>query len=147
MNLNDCPLCLTDGGHCLYRSDHLRIIAPQELEFPGLIRVVWHQHLAEMTDLIPTQRSHLMMTVCIVEDIIRKVMQPDKINLAAFGNVVPHLHWHIIPRWHNDPYFPNPIWGAKQRDVIEVQQEWRKNQEKQLMSAIEEYFVSHPQVS
>ena len=97
-----------------------------------------------MTDLLPVQRSQIMMTVCIVEDIVRKVMQPDKINLAALGNFVPHLHWHIIPRWQNDPYFPHPIWGVKQREVTSVQQEWRKDQEKQLMAIIEQHFLANP---
>jgi diadenosine tetraphosphate (Ap4A) HIT family hydrolase len=44
-------------------------------------------------------------------------MAPDKINLASLGNVVPHLHWHVIPRFSDDPHFPNPVWGAKQRNT------------------------------
>ncbi|HXD50505.1 MAG TPA: HIT domain-containing protein, partial [Burkholderiales bacterium] len=38
-----------------------------------------------------------------------------KINLAAFGNMTPHLHWHVIPRNADDAHFPNPIWGERQR--------------------------------
>jgi diadenosine tetraphosphate (Ap4A) HIT family hydrolase len=41
-------------------------------------------------------------------------MAPDKINLASLGNVVPHLHWHVIPRFADDPHFPNPVWGVRQ---------------------------------
>jgi diadenosine tetraphosphate (Ap4A) HIT family hydrolase len=44
------------------------------------------------------------------------VLQPDKINLASLGNVVPHLHWHVIPRFADDPHFPNPVWGQRLRD-------------------------------
>jgi diadenosine tetraphosphate (Ap4A) HIT family hydrolase len=43
-------------------------------------------------------------------------MQPDKINLASLGNVVPHLHWHVIPRFADDAHFPSPIWASPQRD-------------------------------
>ena len=42
-------------------------------------------------------------------------MQPHKINLASLGNVVPHLHWHVIPRYSDDLHFPNPIWGQVER--------------------------------
>lgn len=141
MNQKDCPFCLTDGGHCLYRGEHLRIIAPKEEEFPGLIRVIWHQHIAEMTDLKPHERSHIMMTVCQVEDLVRQIMQPDKMNLAALGNQVPHLHWHIIPRWTNDRYFPLPIWGQKQRESVVLDHTLRQEKEKILCHAIEQRFV------
>ncbi|MNR61844.1 hypothetical protein D3C85_1837040 [compost metagenome] len=46
---------------------------------------------------------------------MREVMTPDKVNLAAFGNMVPHLHWHIIPRYRWDTHFPEAIWAAPQR--------------------------------
>lgn len=44
-------------------------------------------------------------------------MHPDKINLAEFGNMVPHLHWHIIPRYTDDSHFPESIWGLQQRKL------------------------------
>ncbi|MNY70008.1 hypothetical protein D3C86_2080460 [compost metagenome] len=50
-----------------------------------------------------------------MERTVREVMTPDKVNLAAFGNMVPHLHWHIIPRYRWDTHFPEAIWAAPQR--------------------------------
>jgi diadenosine tetraphosphate (Ap4A) HIT family hydrolase len=44
-----------------------------------------------------------------------EVMYPDKVNLAALGNMVPHLHWHIIPRFKEDVFFPGSVWSEKQR--------------------------------
>jgi diadenosine tetraphosphate (Ap4A) HIT family hydrolase len=43
-------------------------------------------------------------------------MQPDKVNLATLGNVVPHLHWHVIPRYKEDSCFPASVWSEKQRE-------------------------------
>ena len=43
------------------------------------------------------------------------MMRPDKVNLASLGNMVPHLHWHVIPRWKNDPWFPDSVWSAARR--------------------------------
>lgn len=57
----------------------------------------------------------LMDVLWQVELVVREVMQPDKINLASFGNVVPHLHWHVIPRYTDDVHFPQPVWGQAQR--------------------------------
>jgi diadenosine tetraphosphate (Ap4A) HIT family hydrolase len=50
-----------------------------------------------------------------VEVALRECFRPEKINLASFGNVVPHLHWHLIPRYLDDRHFPQPVWGQAQR--------------------------------
>jgi diadenosine tetraphosphate (Ap4A) HIT family hydrolase len=47
------------------------------------------------------------------------VMQPHKVNIASLGNVVPHLHWHVIPRYADDMHFPAPIWGQAKRTPSE----------------------------
>lgn len=62
-------------------------------------------------------RQRLFDAVLRAEAALREVMAPDKINLAALGNVVPHLHWHVIPRFADDPHFPNAVWGARLRDA------------------------------
>ena len=56
-----------------------------------------------------------MSAVYATESILRDLLRPDKINLASLGNVVPHLHWHVIPRWKNDSHFPDPIWANIKR--------------------------------
>ncbi len=115
MNEN-CPLCRTDGGELVWSNQHLRVILANEPEYPGFCRVIWSEHLAEMTDLAIEERSLMMRTVMKVEQAIIEVMHPDKVNLAALGNMVPHLHWHIIPRYQKDIAFPGSVWSAPQRD-------------------------------
>jgi diadenosine tetraphosphate (Ap4A) HIT family hydrolase len=56
-----------------------------------------------------------MLVVFTVEAALRELLRPEKINLASLGNVTPHLHWHVIARFRDDPHFPNPIWGARIR--------------------------------
>ena len=56
---------------------------------------------------LPTNRE--------IEVALRECYRPEKINLASFGNVVPHLHWHLIPRYLDDRHFPQPVWGQAQR--------------------------------
>ncbi|MEG0822513.1 MAG: HIT family protein [Burkholderiaceae bacterium] len=112
----DCELCRGDGGDVLYREADLRVVLIAEADYPGFARVIWNSHLAEMSDLAPAQRARVMAVVNAVELAQREVLAPVKINLAAFGNMVPHLHWHVIPRFADDAHFPQPVWGARQRD-------------------------------
>lgn len=111
MSNTPCELCQTLGGVLLWEDDFLRIIRVESQEYVGFCRVILKRHVAEMTDLIPSERSRLMNVVYAIETVLRQVYQPTKINLATLGNMVPHLHWHIIPRFQDDPHFPNPIWG------------------------------------
>ena len=115
MNAN-CPLCTADGGELIWKNDELRVILANEPDYPGFCRVIWNDHVSEMTNLAIPNRSSLMQVVMKVEQAIIDVMQPDKVNLAALGNMVPHLHWHVIPRYQQDKTFPGSVWSASVRD-------------------------------
>jgi diadenosine tetraphosphate (Ap4A) HIT family hydrolase len=112
----DCPLCREDGGALVLRTELLRVVLVDDAEYPGFARVVVNAHVREMTDLEPPALARVMAAVYAVEDAQRAVLAPDKVNLASLGNVVPHLHWHVIPRFVDDAHFPQPIWGARQRE-------------------------------
>ena len=112
-----CELCTASGGAVLWRDDSLRVVLVDDPDHPGFCRVIWNAHVKEMTDLGADDRNHLMAVAFEVEALLREVLQPDKINVASLGNMTPHLHWHVIPRWRDDPHFPNPIWGTRQRDA------------------------------
>ncbi|WP_374326227.1 HIT family protein [Azonexus sp.] len=111
-----CVLCSEPGGRLLWQSAHCRVVRVDEPALPGFCRVIWNHHVAEMTDLDVASRQLLMRVVFAVEAAVRQCFSPDKVNLASFGNVVPHLHWHVIPRWRDDRHFPEPIWGRQQRE-------------------------------
>lgn len=89
----NCPICTADNEEILWRNDKLRVIAVHnEANAPAFCRVIWQNHVAEMTDLDAAERAELMETVYRVESAMRQVFKPAKINLASLGNVVPHLH-------------------------------------------------------
>jgi diadenosine tetraphosphate (Ap4A) HIT family hydrolase len=110
-----CPLCTLPAGELLHEDTLLWVLLVEEAGYPGFCRVIWKQHVREMSDLAPADRAHLLDWVIQTEIAVRTVMQPDKINLASLGNVVPHLHWHVIPRFADDAHFPSPIWASPQR--------------------------------
>lgn len=115
-----CELCTQDGGILVVRTDKLRVIRALDDDHPAFYRVIWNDHVAEWTDLIPENRSHIMQTVAKVETVLREALSPTKINLASLGNVVPHLHWHVIARFDWDARWPAPVWAPKQCEVSDA---------------------------
>lgn len=111
-----CDLCDGVGGEVLWQDDLCRVVLVGDADYPGFCRVILQRHVAEMTDLAAGERDRLMRVVFATEAAVRQLLKPDKVNLASLGNVVPHLHWHVIPRFRNDRHFPNPIWGEPRRE-------------------------------
>lgn len=99
----------------LWQDNFCRVILVDEPDYPGFCRVILNRHVREMSDLPETDQHRLMRVVFAVEAVLRRLMQPEKVNLASLGNVVPHVHWHVIPRFTDDAHFPQAIWGALMR--------------------------------
>lgn len=112
-----CDFCDGPGGEVLWQDTRLRIIAVDEPGYPGFCRVVWQAHVKEMTDLDAAARAYFLQAVFAVEQALRDLLHPDKVNLACLGNLTPHLHWHVIPRYADDPHFPQPVWAPRLRDT------------------------------
>jgi diadenosine tetraphosphate (Ap4A) HIT family hydrolase len=110
-----CPLCHPYRETVLWQDRSARVVLVGDPVYPGFCRVIWQAHVAEMTDLAPAQRRHLMELVFGVETALRQVLKTTKINLASLGNQVPHVHWHVIPRFADDASFPDAIWAAPRR--------------------------------
>ena len=114
-----CPLCRAKNETVLWQNSRLRVIAVNDTPAaPAFCRVIWRKHVAEMTDLPEAERQEMMAAVWRTEAAMRRVLRPAKINLASFGNQVPHLHWHVIARFENDAFFPDSIWAAPRREAV-----------------------------
>lgn len=115
-----CALCKTDGGRLIWRGAEFRLIRADDALLPAFYRVVWNAHVAEFSDLSALQRLTCLDAVALAEQSLRETLVPDKVNLASLGNVVPHLHWHVIARWRWDAYWPQSAWSAAQRPASEA---------------------------
>ena len=140
--MTDCILC-KDGlkpeeGELIWRGDDCRVIMVSDPDLPGFCRVIWNRHVPEMSDLTYGEREHIMSLVFAVEEVIREVMEPDKVNLATLGNMVPHIHWHVIPRYQDDAYFPGSPWSVRAQETPKALLEKRKSLAKRLTKAIKE---------
>lgn len=116
--MDSCEFCTGAGGTVLWESATWRVVLVEDSDYPGFCRVVWTAHVREMTDLAPGERIALMNVVFAVEEVVRSLFAPDKMNLASLGNMTPHVHWHVIPRWQDDRHFPGPIWASPQREPL-----------------------------
>lgn len=116
MSAAGCEFCSSPGGAVLWQNDLCRVVRVDEPDYPGFVRVILQRHAREMTDLSADDRARLMAIVFEVEAVVRDVMRPDKMNLASLGNMTPHVHWHVVPRFHDDRHYPSPIWAPPRRD-------------------------------
>jgi len=112
-----CELCRDAGGALVFQSAHWRVIRVDDAAHPAFYRVVWRAHVAEWTDLSLADQAAMMGVVGAVERVLRETLAPTKINLASLGNVVPHLHWHVIARFDWDSHFPAPVWAEAKRTL------------------------------
>ncbi len=110
-----CELCSAAGGEVLWQDAACRVVLVADPDYAGYCRVIWGAHVREMTDLAAAEQQHCMRVVFAVEQALRSALKPHKINLASLGNLTPHLHWHVIPRYEDDAHFPHSIWGERVR--------------------------------
>lgn len=90
-------------------------IEVHESEIPWL-KIFTTEVYKELTDVPKPLRKSLYEVMEIIEELMREYYQPEKINIAAFGNYLPHMHIHVMARFKQDSYFPEPMWGQLQRE-------------------------------
>ena len=137
-----CDLCQRPGGQLLWQDALCRVVLAEEADYPGFCRVILNHHAAEMTDLERTHQQRLMAVVFATERALRDVVAPDKINLASLGNMTPHVHWHVIPRWRTDRHFPHSVWSAPQRST--PPRAWCAALPEQLAAGLEQQLGAAP---
>ncbi|QPT39277.1 HIT domain [Oligella ureolytica] len=141
MSEQHCVLCNEVGGRLLWQNDLVRIINANDTYYPAFTRVIYQSHIKEMSELSPTQRHELMDFVYLVEEVQREVLEPAKINLAQFGTMVPHMHWHIIPRFKDDPHYPDAIWSTAKYELSHHAISDYLNKQKNLLARYESVLV------
>jgi len=136
-----CELCALDVPK-VFENDKFAVILANEANYPGFARVIWKDHVREVSDLSDADRLLLNDAVWQLELAVREVMQPLKVNVASLGNVVPHLHWHVIPRYADDAHFPAPVWAQAVRETDAAVLEARRALLPRLVDAITRRFAN-----
>lgn len=98
----------------IYQNEHIRI-ETEESEIPWLKIFVQGQH-KEMSDCDAETKQQIWSLLDLIEKEMLAYFKPEKINIASFANYVPQVHWHIMARFKDDSYYPECMWGEKQRE-------------------------------
>jgi diadenosine tetraphosphate (Ap4A) HIT family hydrolase len=97
----------------IYENGTIRI-ETEESEIPWL-KIFTQTPYREVSEVPAEVKFEIYDLLDIIEKEMIAYYRPDKINIASFGNYLPHVHWHIMARFKTDSYFPEPMWGEKQR--------------------------------
>lgn len=90
-------------------------IEKEQSEIPWL-KIFTKEPYRELGDMPRELRIKLWEIYDAVELLMKDYYNPTKINLASFANMLPRVHLHVMARFKEDSYFPNPMWGEKLRD-------------------------------
>jgi|TARA_B110000879_G_C11002528_1_gene443601 diadenosine tetraphosphate (Ap4A) HIT family hydrolase len=88
-----------------------KLLIHRDATYPWFILVPKKPDITEIYHLLDAERSQLMSESCLLAEAMMKLFLPDKINIAALGNIVPQLHLHHVARYKTDLSWPNSIWG------------------------------------
>jgi diadenosine tetraphosphate (Ap4A) HIT family hydrolase len=100
-------------------SNSLIYIELHESEIPWLKIFTYAPH-KEFSECSSEEKKMIWDALDLIEKEMLVYFTPAKINIASFGNMLPRVHWHIMARFENDSYFPEPMWGMKQREGFEL---------------------------
>lgn len=89
-----------------------RVLVIKDANYPWLLLVPRRANTVEIIDLSEVEQAQLMTEINRVARALKDITKPDKLNIAALGNVVPQLHVHIIARRSSDAAWPRPVWGV-----------------------------------
>lgn len=103
----------------IYRDETI-YIEVHENTIPWL-KVFTVEDFKEFSECDPQTREAVLWALDVIEKEMLSYFKPEKINIASFGNYLPHVHFHIMARFKEDSHFPEPMWGEQQRpDVLQL---------------------------
>jgi len=109
-----CVMCnrwQDDADLRICETEHAFVVLNRDQFFPGYSLLFTREHVTELFHLDPHMRQALMEDVSRIAAALDKAFNPSKINYELLGNMVPHMHWHLVPRFSDDPLWPRPIWS------------------------------------
>lgn len=127
--VEECPMCNRWEEHSdlrIIELEHSFVILNRDQFFPGYTLLFTKGHVTELFHLDHAVRSGLTEEVNAVAKALHTLFQPDKINYELLGNMVPHIHWHLIPRFTTDPLWPRPIWAESHDEKLLSAEEYHQ---------------------
>jgi diadenosine tetraphosphate (Ap4A) HIT family hydrolase len=127
----DCPFCARlaqlhelPGDEVVWQFAHSVALLGQWQYYRGYCVLVSRRHATELSQLADPERRAFLDEMCLLARAIEECFRPHKMNYELLGNQVPHLHWHLFPRYADDPDRLGPVWpvlGRAEREPAEQQ--------------------------
>ena len=127
--MSDCPMCTRWDDNAdlrIIELPHSYVTLNRDQYFPGYTLLFTKTHVTELFHLDRSVRRALMEEVSTVAQALYTTFAPDKINYELLGNMVPHIHWHIVPRFASERLWPRPIWAEGHEELILPHDEYRQ---------------------
>ena len=119
--MQPCPMCTKwpdEPDLRIKELDHCFVLLNRDQYFPGYTFVFTKNHVTELFHLDRQVRAEVLEEVNLVAAALYNLFRPAKMNYELLGNMVPHMHWHLVPRFASDPLWPRPIWSAPHDERI-----------------------------
>ena len=99
----------------IYQNELIHVeVEPSEVPW---VKIFTQRSVKEFSQCSDEEKQEIFRAIDVVEKSMLDYFNADKINIASFGNMLPHVHWHVMARFEQDSYFPEPMWGSKQREA------------------------------
>jgi diadenosine tetraphosphate (Ap4A) HIT family hydrolase len=121
-----CDRWQSDADLRIAELEHSYLILNRDQFFPGYCLLFTKQHQTELFLLDKEVRQGLMEEVSRVAQALAACFQPDKLNYELLGNMVPHIHWHLVPRFRSEPLWPRPIWSEPHQELVLSADQYRQ---------------------
>jgi diadenosine tetraphosphate (Ap4A) HIT family hydrolase len=131
-NMPDCPMCRRwedEQDLQVIELPHSYVTLNRDQFFPGYTLLFTKDHVTELFHLDRDVRSALMEEVSTVAEALYSIYSPAKINYELLGNMVAHIHWHIVPRFASEPLWPRPIWAEAHEERFLSPEEYMQHTE------------------
>lgn len=125
----NCPICTKwqdDPDQRIIELTQTMVSLNRDQFFKGYCFVFAKDHVTELFHLDEVLRNQVMAEVNAVAQVLYNLFAPDKINYELLGNMAPHMHWHIVPRFASDPLWPRPHWSEPHQELLLTPQEYRE---------------------
>ncbi|GFO70088.1 HIT family protein [Geomonas limicola] len=125
----NCPICTKwqdDPDQRVIELTQTKVSLNRDQFFKGYCFVYAKDHVTELFHLDEAVRNQVMAEVTAVAQVLYNLFAPDKINYELLGNMAPHMHWHIVPRFASDPLWPRPHWSEPHTELLLTPQEYQE---------------------
>lgn len=124
-----CPMCRRwddDADLRIVEFAYSYLILHRDQFFPGYCLLFAKTHETELFHLDQAVRQGMLEEITQVTAVLSRLFRADKINYELLGNMVPHIHWHLVPRLTTDPLWPRPIWAEPHQELLLTPEGYRE---------------------